>query len=447
MSIWPESTLFPKATAAHIQVPSGHEFVRLTTLIDWRELTRIAVKAREKKCKKLTGREPRYRQLLGAVVLMAIRGCNLRDAEDLISYYAPARFLCDLMDSDNGLDHVTIFEFTQMLGPEGMAAINEHILCHAATKGYCDPTILMSDTTAQEARIPYPNEMGLMSHYMSVVERTVGRLRGVFDGIKGQVTKGASKVRGLLRNSHLFAKGREQKQKIGRKTFHTVKGLHGKIKKAIAEGGNVSSKAGQELRKVAETMDKLLPQIRHFFETGFVAAKKIIHIKMPDVYAIVRGKAGKNVEFGLKWGINRLGGGFVAGFLLKDRKHGSDQSFCKKSLQYHEEIFQNPPKIFGFDRGGDSRANVQFAKKSGVNHVGIAPRGRKKWQVGERMKNRIRCERARVEGSIGTIKSSKYGFTKPKAFSSEAMERCGHRAILGFNLRKMIIIEAAAATS
>lgn len=446
MNIWQENTLFPKASTAQIQVPENHEFVKLTTLIDWRELTRIAVKCREKKCKKLTGREPRYRQLLGAVALMAVKGCNLREAEDLISFYAPARYLCDLMDSDDGLDHVTIFEFTQMLGPEGMAAINEQILCHAVTKGFCDPSVLMSDTTAQEARIPYPNEMGLMSHFMSVTERTVGKLRGVFDGLKGQVARSAAKVRGLVRNSHLFAKGREQKQKIGRKTYHTVKNLYGKIKKAIAGGANVSSKAGQELQKVTETMEKLLPQIRHFFETGFVAAKKIIHIKMPDVYAIVRGKSGKSVEFGLKWGINRLGGGFVAGFLLNNRRHGTDQSFCKKSLQYHEDLFQNPPKVFGFDRGGDSHANIQFAKGMGVKHIGIAPRGKKKWQVGDRVKNRILCERARVEGSIGTIKSSKYGFTKPKAFSSEAMERCGHRAILGFNLRKMVILEAAAAT-
>ena len=79
---------------------------------------------REKTRKRLTGVELRKRQLLGALELMATRGCNYWDAEDLNSFHAPARYLCDLMDSEIGLDHVTIFELTQMLGPTGMESIN-----------------------------------------------------------------------------------------------------------------------------------------------------------------------------------------------------------------------------------------------------------------------------------------------------------------------------------
>jgi len=39
------------------------------------------------------------------------------------------------------------------------------------------------------------------------------------------------------------------------------------------------------------------------------------------------------VEFGIKWGINRLGGGFVQGFTLENRKHGADTAFCKQSIR------------------------------------------------------------------------------------------------------------------
>ena len=154
MSIWQENNLFPSSKSASIAVPESHELVRLTGLIDCVSLTHIAMTCREKTRKRLTGVEPRYRQLLGALVLMATRGCNYRDAEDLISFYAPARYLCDLMDSEIGLDHVTIFEFTQMLGPTGMESINKGILQHAVKAGLCNPKIMMSDTTAQEARIP-----------------------------------------------------------------------------------------------------------------------------------------------------------------------------------------------------------------------------------------------------------------------------------------------------
>ena len=160
MSIWQENTLFPSSKSASIAVPDNHELVRLAGLIDWVSLTHIAMTCREETRKRLTGVEPRYRQLLGALVLMATRGCNYRDAEDLISFYAPARYLCDLMDSEIGLDHVTIFEFTQMLGPAGMESINKVMLQHAVKSGLCNPKIMMSDTTAEEARIPYPTEAG-----------------------------------------------------------------------------------------------------------------------------------------------------------------------------------------------------------------------------------------------------------------------------------------------
>ena len=105
--------------------------------------------------------------------------------------------------------------------------------------------------------------------------------------------------------------------------------------------------------------------------------------------------------------------------------------------QYEQSLFSKP----------QIASNIRFAKKFGVKHIGIALRGKKAWAVSEKMSERIRRERAQVEGSIGTIKSPRYGFTKPRAFSTAAMARCGHRAILGFNMRKMIIMSAAAAAT
>ena len=74
----------------------------------------------------------------------------------------------------------------------------------------------------------------------------------------------------------------------------------------------------------------------------------------------------------------------------------------------------------------------------GVKHVGIAPKGKAPWEVSDKMKEQIRRERAQVEGTIGTIKSGIYGFNKPHARSRSAMEICGHRSILGFNMKEMI---------
>jgi IS5 family transposase len=430
--------LFPQSTRVKITLSESHELFKLSQLINWTALIALVEAIRETKVQKSTGPKPRYRALIGALVLMAMRKMTYREAEDQIAYYAPARYLCDLMDSDMTLDHVTIFEFTQMLGPVGVKQINEAVLKAAVDHGLLDPSVLMSDTTAQEAMIPYPNEVGLMARYMELAKGAISRLGGKFNGIKGKIKETAEKVKGMVRNSHLFAKTKEEKGKVGRKIYHTVKEIQKEIDSLLESGHSLSSKTGKQLIELSGVMSDLMPQIWHFFKTGFVASKKIIHLQIPELYAIVRGKAGKKVEFGLKWGISRIGSGFVQGFLLTEFQNGSDQSFCIEALNQHKAIFGKAPETYGFDRGGYSKANIKRAKKLGVKNVGIAPKGKAGWAVSSKKEKEIKRERARVEGAIGTLKSSLYGFNKPSARSSSAMVRYGQTAILGFNMRKMI---------
>ncbi len=47
-------------------------------------------------------------------------------------------------------------------------------------------------------------------------------------------------------------------------------------------------------------------------------------------------------------------------------------------------------------------------------------------------------ERAMVEGGIGTIKSRRYGFMRPRARSARMMAYHGQRAVLGFNMNKFV---------
>jgi hypothetical protein len=423
--------------SATILIKDKHELLLLADITPWPEMIETAINIRLSRVKVASGPEPHYRELLGAVALMSVRSITYRQAEDLIAHYAPARYLCGLMDSTWQPDHITIFEFTQMMGPEGMDLLNKKFLFHAKELGILDSTTLMSDTTAQEAMIPYPNEVGLMKRFTELVAKNLKKVGGKFAGIKGKVKEIASKVKGLVRGSHLFAKTKEEKRKVGKKIYHTITELQGLLKSCMNQGLQGRSKASLELARLSKLMNQLLPQILHFLETGFVAAKKVIHLQSPELYAIVRGKAGKKVEFGLKWGISRIDG-FVLGFLINNGQHLSDQKFCIEAIKEHEGIFGEPPEKYGFDRGGYSPSNIKKAKKLGVKHVGIAPTGKTKWSVSEKMAEEIRCERAQVEGVIGNIKSKKYGFNKPNTKSIRAMETSGHRSFLGFNLCKAV---------
>jgi len=126
------------------------------------------------------------------------------------------------------------------------------------------------------------------------------------------------------------------------------------------------------------------------------------------------------------------------GFLLKNKGNASDKKFCLQAIHEHVSVFGKAPEIYGFDRGGYSQINIKKIKFLGVKHVGIAPAGKAAWSVSESMSERIKRERAQVEGTIGAVKSKKYGFNKPNVKSSSAMEMSGHRSCLGFNLCKAL---------
>ena len=428
--------LHPKK--ALITIKEKHELIQMADFTPWPELIDAAMNIRASKVKALVGPEPHYRELLGAIALMSVRQITYRQAEDLIAHYAPARYLCNLMDSTWSPDHITIFEFTQMMGAEGMDIFNRTFLAMAQDLGILDPTRLMSDTTAQEAMIPYPNEVGLMKRFSDLTVGALKRVGGKFSDIKSKARGIADKIKGLVRRSHLFAKTKEQKIKVGKKLYHTAKELQGMIKSVLSRTERrLHGKSSMEIERLSKLMDTLFPQILHFLETGFVASKKIIHLQMSELYSIVRGKAGKSVEFGLKWGINRIDG-FVLGFLMNNGSNASDQKFCLEAIKEHIALFGQAPETFGFDRGGYSRANIKKAKRLGVKNVGIAPTGKAKWDVSKKMSESIRRERAQVEGVIGSVKSKKYGFNKPNVKSTLAMEMSGHRSCLGFNLTKAL---------
>src|SRR5258706_6978726 len=73
-----------------------------------------------------------------------------------------------------------------------------------------------------------------------------------------------------------------------------------------------------------------------------------------------------------------------------------------------------------------------------IIHVGIQPKGHRPWSVAEAVRDQIRTERGQTEGVIGTLKSNRYKFNKPKERLWHTLEMAGPRSILSFNLNKFM---------
>ena len=149
-----------------ILVDLEHPLIVLSSSLDWDELLARVETIRKSKVKSAAGRPQCLRALVATVLVKAYMNETYRRDSDLIRHFAPARYLAGLTESDWSPAKSTIWDFHAMLGEDGEKAINEYVVMVAARNHFMDPHHLVADTTAQEAAIPYPNEMGLMSSFL-----------------------------------------------------------------------------------------------------------------------------------------------------------------------------------------------------------------------------------------------------------------------------------------
>jgi hypothetical protein len=91
----------------------------------------------------------------------------------------------------------------------------------------------------------------------------------------------------------------------------------GECRKIMVRAGQVTDRGVrsgiEKWEQMAAFCAVVLPKILHWLATGTVAAGKWLHVGIPETRAIVKNKAGKGTEFGFKWLINWIGGGYIFG--------------------------------------------------------------------------------------------------------------------------------------
>lgn len=392
-----QSELFRRSIRPVIALDENHRLVQLTERLDWTELEAIVESIRREKLQSAAGRPPHLRALIGAVVFRATRHMTYRETEDQIRHYAPARYLCALTETEWTPDANTIQDFEELLGEDGIKRLNEFAVKEAATEGLADPRVIVADTTAQEAAIPYPNEMGLMATFVSTVSAASQKAGAALKDFAKRAAPLFAEAKRKVREYRLFAqrKTKQIKNQMVARMANLVEKVQVGLGKAIRQSEAAKQKlvryakvASAKAMRLHRTMEKLLPQIRYWLKTGYVAANKIINLQIPELYSVVRGKVGKPVEFGLSWGITRLKGGFLLATMAQDRRELLDSKFALRAVNDHATLFGRVPRAFAYDRGGHSRDNVAALRQAGVRHIGLAPRGRCQWEVEGSVKRR-----------------------------------------------------------
>ena len=444
MRSYQQSLLGQQEQFMPVSVQEAHEMVILSKALDWDLMQVIGEANRDKIVTSNRGLKPHYRALNGAIVVRTMKGSNYRATEDLIRNYNPARYLCDLQNSRWTPDHVAIWEYEGMLGESGMQELTDYILRMAAESGFADPRGLCADTTAQEGNIPYPTEVGHMNGFMKSVRDNLETLlknsKAVGKATVGKLKNLFSKFGKDVRKHRLFAKTKDAKREIEQKLQKMSESMIDQlgrllsdldVKKSQIRGMGV--RALNNLSENYHNMCQMMPQISYWIRTGKVSKDKIVSLFNTAFRAINRGKAGRQVEFGLKWGINQIRGGYVS-LYMHQQMMCHDANFAVLGVREHIRIFGVPPRDFAFDRAGWSAEHKEEIRKLGVKNMAIAPKGKAKWEVGPRVKDRMVRERAQIEGKIGTMK--RRGLNKSESRINSRVQMSALRAGLSVNLRR-----------
>jgi hypothetical protein len=378
------------------------------------------------------------------VVLMLVKNLNSREMEAYVSENVVARVFIGRQDDSSPQirDHSNIARAYAALGKDGVEEINALILHVAREYGFADVSLLSSDTTAQELPIGYPNEPGILRGLAQRCGRALAQLKtravvGVETAL-GQVQT----ILRTVKEHHLFAKGKQAKRQVLTRLLTEVGALVVQTRPLVQGLGERRDRVAQRAITTLTTMHavakRLIPQIVQWITTGVVAKGKILHAGVTQARALVRHKVGKDVEFGLPYLLSRLGGGYIFGTLIRGVVDESKMPL--QALAGYRAIFgaHATPVLLVYDRGGSATATVRALAREGVKAIGIQPKGHGAWHVAEDVRQTVRSERGKTEGIIGTLKTAKYGFNKPKERLWQTLEMAGPRSILAFNLNKLM---------
>ena len=430
-----------------LYVSHNHPLLQLKRALPWDALSEVMGRHWRRAGKNTDGRPGLPWDValyVPLVVLMLVKNLNAREMEAYAAENVVARVFMGRQDAPSPQirDHSNIARAYAALGKDGVDEVNGLMLHVAQDCGFADASILSADTTAQELPLGYPNEPGILRGWAQRCGRALTKLKT--RAVLG-VDTALAQVQTILRTvkeHHLFAKGKQEKRQVLTRLLTEVGQLVVQTRRLVQGLGErrdrVTHHAITTLTTMHEVAKRLIPQIVQWITTGVVAKGKIIHAGVTQARAIVRNKAGKKVEFGLPYLLSRLGGGYIFGTMIRGVVDESKMPL--QALAGYRAIFgaQATPTLVVYDRGGYATTTLRALTNEGVKQIGIQPKGHGAWHVAEAVRETVRSEHGKTEGIIGTLKTDKYGFNKPKERLWQTLEMAGPQSILSYNLNKFM---------
>jgi len=363
--------------------------------------------------------------VLRILLCQIIEGCSLRE---IVIRIDDSNFLRSFVRIFNGpmIDFTTFCRLKNRIKPETWKQVNE-LLARAAVEGQLiTGDQLRLDTTAVETNIHWPTDSSLLWDTYRTLAQYLERIREIDPVLVGDRRLLIKKVKRL-------------QQKIARKASKhssadaTLEPLYIQLIRlvenicewsadiALALAGNLARHRYAALDQA--TMAFLLQQIAHYRVLGEQVIdqarrriidkeqvpnkEKIFSIFEPHTELLIRGKAGKPIEFGHMIQIGQVDGKFITEYDVFETKP-VEYELIEPALEHHKRLFGDYPDKVTADKGYyQSMAQIeQLGEK--VEVVAIAKKGKRTAEQAQRETDpafrHAQRFRAGVEGTISFLK-------------------------------------------
>jgi hypothetical protein len=265
---------------------------------------------------------------------------------------------------------------------------------------------LILDASCAPADISYPQDLGILNQARKKTENILDCL---YQNLKVKLNKKPRTYRKRARKDYLkVAKKRRCSQKERReaikKQLQYIKRNLSQIEKLIEGGAELSSLSKRNYKMLLVVTEVYRQQLWMWENKLSRIDDRIVSITQPHIRPIVRGKAGKPVEFGAKISVSCFESYVFLDHLSWDNFNESGD--LQTQVEEYKEFTGYYPESVHVDKIYRTRKNLAWCKERGIRMSGV-PLGRPPKNVSKETKKQALEDegiRNAIEGKFGQAK-------------------------------------------
>jgi len=360
-------------------------------------------------------------QLLRALIVMFREEASYRKAVILIDN---SEFLQSFvrLGAEATMDFTFLNKAYNALRPETIVKMNSALNGYAITEGMISSEKQRMDTTAYETNIHYPTDSSLLWDSFRTISRLIRTLAEELPelGLIHRFHDKKVKKLAIYIARNASSKSTKTKREVKRKYVKLIKRvlwIHGVGQQGLAKAAEAGYDV-PDLEHYLPLVKKIIDQADKRINKGKTvpADDKLYSLFEAHTELIVRGKAGKPIEFGHKILIAQTGEKYIHHYKVME-KQISDKDLLLPAVEDHKNMFGSYPDVLSTDKGFYESMKQIDGLEEKIRVVSIAKKGRRTQVEYERETTEAFIEGQRFRaGSEGSISVLKRAFKLGKCF-------------------------------